>query len=545
MIISVITENSRSNRLQYTVDFVLRTLGYDFTFVRLGEKIPEKTLVLSYLDAEKSVQLEKYCSLHVFKSGQLHALDELEKNINLFDWDGLFIPILGRQIISLKKRGLRFKKSGGYFDSKGRSNWYIGFDLFANVFYHLSRYEEKWRHFAEETATDYSTSILSRYQQLKVPVVDVLLEYFDRLIIKRASADGLILLKILNWPAAEEFGIALTHDVDLTRGVSFKERILVKGLGVLRSIAGDREKNKQKNEEMNARDAVIWSYPQLISFYDEQKWKSTFFFLTRMFEGMHIRYNIASKKFRNLLSELKTNGHEIGLHSSLRAFDKRGRYKDEKERLESVISAICVGLRQHYLRAKFPRLWKLAEHAGFSYDSSLSYNYQAGFRAGTSHPFTAYEYDEDKKLSIVEFSLLCFENNLPMDDGAEEIISGLIAQVARFHGIFVALWHPNNFLQEPYLKIWNYMIEKLKAQRIYVDTLSGHLQWYNGRSKLSVSAASHKILIKNPAGLQNFSIQLIGDSKLKEANGADVEVKPDNVLLIKTKNKQITLTLSK
>jgi peptidoglycan/xylan/chitin deacetylase (PgdA/CDA1 family) len=545
MIIYVIAGKSDDHRLNYTLDFILRTLGYDFTIVDLGATIPEKSFILSYLDDKEIPQLNNDCVIHIFKSGQIHALDELEKNINLFDCSEIALPILGKQLTSPKKGTWRFRKTDGYFGSKGRTDWYVGFDLFANVFYHLSRYEEKWRHFAEETATDHSTSILSRYQQLKVPVVDVLLEYIDRLIIKKATSVNLTLLKILNWPTAEEFGVALTHDVDLTRGVSIKEKIINKGMGIIQTLTGDHERRQHVKSEMDARDEICWSYPHIISFYDKHNWHSTFFFLTKIFEGVHIRYNISSKKFRKLVSNLQNNGHEIALHSSLKAFDKRGRYKEEKERLETILSHSCSGLRQHYLRAKYPRLWKLAEHAGFSYDSSLSYNYQAGFRAGTSHPFRTYEYDEDRIISVIEFSLLCFENNLPMDDQPEKVINGLIEQVARFHGIFVALWHPSNFMQEPFISTWNSMIAELKKRRIYINTLSGHLGWYLGRSQLKILPESHKALVKNPAGVQNFSVQIIGNNELIGSDGAEIERLSKGIYSLKTKRKQLSLSFSR
>jgi hypothetical protein len=541
MRLTFVSGTQRDSRVNYVAEFMFQTLGYKFNIVSDKDEINADSVILSYIDGSDAEQLTKLPLIHIFYSKQLYALDDFEKKIDLFDWHGTSIPILGDQLTPPKNRPWKLHGEDRYYSSKSNESWYVGFDIITNIFFHLSRYEEKWRHFAEETATDYSTSILSRYQQLKVPVVDVLLEYIDRMIIEKVKATNRSLIKILNWPAGEDFGVALTHDVDLTRGVGYKERLVNKGLGVIQTITGEGKKRREKEEEMEKRDALYWSYPQMISFYKEKNWRSTFFFLTRMFEGLHIRYNISSRKFKKLLGELNDNGHEIALHSSLKAFDKRGWYREEKERLEKIISSKCFGVRQHYLRAKFPRLWKLADHAGFSYDSSLSYNFQAGFRAGTSHPFETFEYDEDRKLAVLEFSLLCFENNLPIEDNAIEIIAELIKQVARFHGTFVALLHPSNFLNEPHRNVWDDMIQRIESYNIYVDTLNGHYRWHQGRAKLSLTYSDRKLTFKNPASVNQFSAQIIGGPKLKTVDEAEYEQKADDVLTIRPKRKQISI----
>jgi peptidoglycan/xylan/chitin deacetylase (PgdA/CDA1 family) len=473
--------------------------------------------------------------INIFNSEQLYHLDHFEQKIDLFKWKNLSIPILGKQISKLNQKNIK-KLGSEKIISINDLMWTTQFDIFANIFYHLSRYEEKWRHFAEETASDHATSVLSRYQELTLPVVDILIDYIDRIIRKKLQQNGSALLRILPWPRGEDFGLALTHDIDLTRAVSYKKRFFNSGVGVLNQLIGKGYKKKALLEAMQTQDARVWAFPELIKFYRKKNWHATFFFLTKRFEGFHYRYNIKNKKFLALIRELHKEGHEIALHSSLRAFDQPQSYVLERKKLEAITRTGCVGLRQHYLRAKYPRLWRLAEAAGFKYDASLAYNYQPGFRAGTSHPFYAYDFDEDRCVGIMEFPLAFFEHNIQkrQDDKitAEAIISRLIDQVATYNGLCVVLLHPSNFLHDPYQKWWHYTIKYLAKKMIFVDTLSGHNDWLLRRRQIKFNIkgntkGSSTIEIIKPSSLKLFSVELLGKAQLLA--GKDIrctEMKP-------------------
>jgi hypothetical protein len=116
--------------------------------------------------------------LSIYNSEQLDLLDQAERSINLFKQDGQTIPIVGKRIISDDLPGWKAGKNGIFYRKNRSNSWLVPVDIFLNVFFHFSRFEEKWRHFTEETATDHSSSILSRYQNLKVPVVDVALAWW-------------------------------------------------------------------------------------------------------------------------------------------------------------------------------------------------------------------------------------------------------------------------------------------------------------------------------------------------------------------------------
>jgi len=548
----LITESEKKPRLEYVIQLIGNILGYPWELSTAYHQLDESGIVVSYSSMNSDIFSIKQPGINIFNSGQLYDLENAEKEISLFEYTGYSIPLIGKQLLMPPDPEWKELNRNQYYSKAGQSVWLTGIDLYTNIFFHLSRYEEKWRRVPDETSTDHSTSILSRYNQLGIPTVDILIHYLDQLIKLKINQSKKIALRLMNWPGGEEFGVALTHDVDLTRAVSFKKRIWKTGTGQVRKLFGDQGTWQNSRAEMDRLDAEVWSFPQIMDFYGMKKWKATFFFLAKRFEGIHYRYNLKSPQFQSLFDTLKNENHEIGLHSSLKAFDHQKRYQEEKQKLEKITRIKCTGLRQHYLRAKFPGLWKQAESAHFAYDSSLGYNYQAGFRAGTTHPFFTFDLEKDQPLSLVEFSLAFFEQSILGDisalESAQQILQNIIIQVSRFHGLLVALLHPGNFLQHPYRELWNYLISELDKRRVFVDTLSGHYKWYKFKEHIEISAERKNkeeevYIIKKPIGLRTFSLEVIGNADLRISADAQIERIADRGYTFHTDKTRTELTL--
>ena len=513
----LIKKQDMSPRLTYVLDFISQSLGYRYKLVHSASKLSATGLVITWLPGGEVETKNSAPGLNIFNSRQISRLDQAELDVNIFEWQKLSIPIVGQRLKNTNSEGWRYYKQDDTYHSSAANIWSTNIDIFTNILYHLSRYEEKWRHFAEETASDHTTSLLSRYHNLKIPVVDILLDYLRYLVGKKSPQT----LRILPWPGGEQFGAALSHDVDLTRGVSFKRRLINNTYSLFKKASGAAEVASQLKTDMDEQDAQVWSFPKLSALYQKYNIHATFFFLARMIEGINIRYNIRSGKFKQLLSTLVKEGHEVGLHSSLNAFNRPSRYNQEKQKLTATVKQDVIGLRQHYLRGKFPRLWRIAAKAGFVYDSSLGYNYQAGYRAGTTHPFFAFDYDHDECYDLIEFSLVFFEHNLPAKSGQMEFISELMSQAGKYNGLFVALLHPSNYLSEPNFEVWNELVARLAKENVYIDTLKGHWQWFKMRNQIQITTRAGNIIdIKKPAQLARFSFCIEGASCLVKDKSA-------------------------
>ncbi len=542
-----------SRRLQYIVRIVAGRLGYPYKIISQAENISKRDITITYFPRKNLEQIPKYSSINIFNSEQLTSLDESERVINLFERNEQSIPVIGDRLESGDLAGWRRTRNGIFYRKTKTNTWLIPLDIFLNVFYHFSRYEEKWRHFTEETATDHSSSILSRYQNLTVPAVDFLILHLDTVIRERIKQDKKIAIRVLPWPNGEDIGIAFTHDVDITRGLPLKSRLVKTGEGYLHKILGKPHTLDNAKKEIQEKDEKSWNFPDLIDHYRKREWKATFFFIAKMMEGRHYRYNVFSKKFEKLFQKLIENDHEIALHPSKFSFDRPRYYREERRKLEKASGVEIVGMRQHYLRAKFPRLWIFAERAALGYDSSLGYNYRAGFRAGTTHPYKTYDVFEDKPLSLTEFSLHLFEYNLPGSgediDRAKSEVSALVNEVLKYNGLLVSLLHPSNFVHQPYKELWEYLENELLQHRIYVNTLAGHLKWLRSRERITITIKYDRknipeIDISGLGDQQSFSFELLGNLKPLPDRKYTLDSLKKGLYRLKTKANKVKLKVS-
>jgi len=553
MIINFLVEKENySRRAAYVIRNIARRLGYPYQIINDSSKISSSSVTVVYAKEADLGEAARSSAIIILNSEKIHQLERAEKQIDLFQWKEQAIPVIGG-MVNLKMLKQWKASAEGYLNHIKRGNGrIIPFDLYLNIFYHLSRFEEKWRHFTDETQTDHATSLLSRYDDLKNPLVDVLVMLLDVLIRKKIDDEKMTAVRVMNWPGGEQLGVSLSHDVDITREISWPARILKHTKKIYFRLSGRNNSSRQLNEEIKEKDAQAWNFPQLITFYTEQGWHATFFFLAKWLEGRHFRYNIRSKKFISLFEQLRQAGHEIALHPSKYAFDKASTYRDEKNKLAAASGVKVQGMRQHYLRAKFPRLWVLAEKAGLLYDASLGYNFQSGFRAGTTFPFQTYDFTEEKLLSLTEFSLHLFEYNLtrsPAEDiDPRSVIKKVVGQVAKYGGLFVTLLHPSNYSREPYRSQWDYLLAELSGYKIFVASLTEHLEWRRRRERIKLSwtdtgEEKKQLIITLPEDLSEFSLEIIG-GRLSPANEhVDYADLGSGCYRIKTAEQKISVTL--
>jgi peptidoglycan/xylan/chitin deacetylase (PgdA/CDA1 family) len=550
----LIPQHELKARLEYSIRLVSNMLGYPWKIINTCVPECKSGILVSYAAEYSELSVMDIPGINIYNSGLLYDLKNAREDIRLMEFGEHSVPVLGKLANLPADGGWKEHGQYRYFSKNNVSIWLTGFDLFVNIFYHISRFEEQGRRSVQEKPSDYTTSILARHTQLYIPVIDVLINYFDQLIRLKIIENKGLALRVLNWPGGEESGVAFTHDVDLTRGVGLKKRAWNTGLGLFRKMFGDRDALKKNRTTMTRQDAQVWSYPQLLDFYTHKKWKATFFFLAKKFEGIHYRYNIKSPQFQSLFDDLKNNNHEIGLHSSFNAFKHPKKYPAEKRKLETMVGIKCAGLRQHYLRALYPKLWKVSEAANFAYDSSLAYNFQPGFRAGTTHPFFTFDWERDRPLALLEFSLAFFEYNILNDSTdlsvARQIMQAIIAKVSHFHGLLVVLLHPSNFLQPTYRELWNCLIAELDRHRVYVDTLSGHYKWLKFREHIEIIPEhSHKTgevwIVKKPIGLRMFSLEIVGAGRLSIPAEATIERIAEQCYTIQTDMTKVKLVIDR
>lgn len=338
---------------------------------------------------------------------------------------------------------------------------------------------------------------------------------------------NLLFIRKLPWPQGKPFAIAISHDVDLTRKFGPKS-------AVLSLLSGEYGKFKKSASEFLSGRSSYWTFPEFLSFYDEKKFKSTFYFLARAREDRSYRYTIRSQKFRKLFEKILASGHEIGLHSSKYAFEKPKRIWNEKERLENVLGSEVKGVRQHFLRLKFPDAWRIFADAGFRYDSSAGFNEKIGFQMGTCFPFNPERLKNSQQqpfyeipFALMDYAWVNYEQDL---EAGRAILRQLAGEIQECQGVLHILWHPSNLAEPRFQPYWQELFHWLSKQPFYSDTLGNIIDWWDKRRavQLTRTGRSGKELVfslSSPAAFSGMVLEMLACQKIEPVQGV-LKVEP-------------------
>jgi peptidoglycan/xylan/chitin deacetylase (PgdA/CDA1 family) len=259
------------------------------------------------------------------------------------------------------------------------------------------------------------------------------------------------------WRGAR-FAVALTHDVDVPwrwtgigiRGAAarLKSDVLARragaALGEARALAAV-PLHKLRGTDPN------WSFERILRLESARGARSTFFVMAGHRHAADGPSPDSYERLRSRLVEtVRAGGAEIALHGSYTAATDGSLLVAEKGALEALAGPVR-GHRYHYLRVDpHANLAPLAR-LGFSYDTSLGFADQPGFRAGIAHPFRPWDPVREQPLDLVEIPLAV------MDASFDERYLGLSAKAAAPRllrlldaaaergGGFSILWHTDRF----------------------------------------------------------------------------------------------------
>lgn len=159
-------------------------------------------------------------------------------------------------------------------------------------------------------------------------------------------------------------------------------------------------------------------------------------------------YDIAGRRARQLIRQLKEAGAFIGLHTSRAGGLEPHLIAQEKARLEEVCGFPVTHNRHHFLNwGGIEHGWQLAA-TGITDDSTLGYHDVAGFRMGTCRPFLFFDPGRMLPIGFVEHPLLVMDSTLDTpeymglgEEDAYQYCAGLLKETRRHGGEFVTLWH--------------------------------------------------------------------------------------------------------
>jgi hypothetical protein len=340
-----------------------------------------------------------------------------------------------------------------YHVTYGRSNLVTDIDLVASTLFMATRYEESLGVEYHDRHRRYPAIASLAYRE----------GFLDRPVVHEYAEVLWSWLKYLE-PGLERsprwgqntWAACITHDVDSLRRYSYpplntmakaiKDGEPGRSLGILREYV-----RVISGRQPDPYDTIDYLVTQEI----EHGLTPTFFLMAGPYGLKNFRrqdYRLNDPKVRRILRTLTSHGCEIALHSSYDAFDNLELLHQEKAALMEAAGEDIAGMRQHFLRFKAPDSWRLWEQAGFSYDASLGYAEQEGFRSGLCIPYHPFDVWENRELALWEVPLTVMEGSLfeyqQMEaEAVTQRLRKMIDRVIGVGGVFVALWH-NSFLDD-------------------------------------------------------------------------------------------------
>ena len=334
-----------------------------------------------------------------------------------------------------------FEEETVFFQSPYNQS-FIPFDIFSLSFYLLTRYEEYLPHRKDNYGRfPAEESIACKSGFLQKPLVDIL-------VLKLAQKLKTVFPGInLRQPIPTYMS---TYDID--NAYAYKHKGFVRTAGGL-----IKQMLRFDFKEVKNRIAVLTGYkPDPYDTYHtieaiRQKYRlvNRYFILFAKQSIYDTGLNPNNKKFQETIRQLQTKGI-IGCHPSFASSFSEKQLAHEISSLAGITGRKIRYSRSHYLLLNFPTTYQQYISNGIEIDFTLGYPELPGFRASTCKSFRFFDLsiNEVTSLKLIPLTYMdaTFMNYMKIDpDEAFVRLKYLMDMVISVNGIFVSLWHNENF----------------------------------------------------------------------------------------------------
>ena len=415
-----------SSRLQYTCDFIFKEqFGIDYKITIDSESFR------NHAGAKINYSNSRMEDAYTIKSQSLlFEQDIKEQTINCVD---------------LNNYKAFFKTSDSDFP----------FDIFAAIFYLLSRYEEYLPHekdmygrFAHENSISFKEGFLNK------PVINIWLTDFSSSLKKIFPA---LTFK------TKTFNFLPTYDIDIA--YSFKHK------GFIRNLGGFIKSPSLERLAVLAglKKDPFDSFDFMDKLHTEFNLNPVYFFLVATSGSLYDK-NISP--YSNAMWQLikrHAKKYRSGLHPSWRSNNNFSILLKEKKILETAGKMEVNISRQHYIKMSMPQTYQELIKAGIEADYTMGYGSINGFRASVASTFYWYDLTTEKTTSLQLYPFCYMDANSfyeqDLDAGqALEELQYYLNECKKVNGFFISIFH-NNFLgTDKQFTGWKEMYTKFISQ---------------------------------------------------------------------------------
>lgn len=297
----------------------------------------------------------------------------------------------------------------------------------------------------------FTDSIQYRYRFISKPVVNY---YFEFLLKGFEAFASFHHFEFGRRRLFDNFGFLLSHDVDRVayhhpRLMAYK---ILQIIGIKPSTDSKSKIGKQLLSGLRfhlypgSGNDPWWNFRWMMDLEKHLGIRSAFFFLHKEEGRKNAWYKFGEPKIKHLISELKRDKFEVGLHGTFKSVIDLRSLQCQQAELAKVYGEKPMGIRQHYLLFSHPTTFQIQEAAGLVYDSSLSFHDHDGYRNCYCYPFHPYDFEKDGPMRIWEIPLIMMEvsvlqyRQLSYPE-IRKSTEGYIQEAQKFGGLFSLLWH--------------------------------------------------------------------------------------------------------
>ena len=189
-----------------------------------------------------------------------------------------------------------------------------------------------------------------------------------------------------------------------------------------------------------------------------------------------------AKDIADIIRKLLAKGREVALHG-IDAWADSSRGFQELEEIRRLTGRSDIGVRMHwlYLDEHSPAA---LERAGAAYDSTIGYNENVGYRAGTTQVFKSMKANQLLELPLhVMDTALFYPTYLDLSPAeAMKLIRQIADNAVRFGGCITINWHDRSVAPE---RLWGQcyrdLIGELRARGAWFATAREAVAWFRKR----------------------------------------------------------------
>ena len=340
--------------------------------------------------------------------------------------------------------------------------------------------------------------------QLWVPEVDMWVLEREQELSRRTRL-------VPRWPEGHRFVVCLTHDVDMVSRQQSPAQLIRgvrAGLSRLQAETDGRGRRLMRSAQAVGRGlyfgvarvpSAAETLERCVAVEKEAGVRGSYFFHVSPVARIspydclyHLEDAVVFRGRRRsvgeVVGELSDEGFDIGLHGSYHSTGSATMLGDERRLLERATGRPVTSTRQHYLHWDVRLTPQAQSAAGLRADSTLGFNRNVGFRAGTSLPFRLFDLAAVRRTDVLEVPLTVQEGTLLAANALEldrsqalEVVRSLLDRVADVGGVATLLFHPHSLLNPDHLATYRWSIDYGRAKGAWFASLRDIDNWWRER----------------------------------------------------------------